>query len=135
MAADVVVKAAAVADFRPASRSASKLKKDAGLERIELARNPDILAELGAAATAAPDRCWSASPPRPTTSRPTGGRSSSASRPTCWSSTTSGARTTGFAVDSNAVVILGRDGARVEVPLTSKAAVADRILDEVVARL
>jgi phosphopantothenoylcysteine decarboxylase/phosphopantothenate--cysteine ligase len=48
--ADVVVKAAAVADFRPAEASALKIRKedlaeDAGFA-IELVRNPDILAEL-----------------------------------------------------------------------------------------
>ena len=46
--ADVVVKAAAVADFRPAESSASKLKKAEGPPRVELVPTPDILAELGA---------------------------------------------------------------------------------------
>jgi phosphopantothenoylcysteine decarboxylase/phosphopantothenate--cysteine ligase len=48
--ATVVVKAAAVADFRPATRASGKLRKedlpaDAGLT-LELVRNPDILAEV-----------------------------------------------------------------------------------------
>jgi len=48
--ADVVVKAAAVADFRPAEAPTRKIRKEdlaegAGLS-IELVRNPDILAEL-----------------------------------------------------------------------------------------
>ncbi len=48
--ADVVVKAAAVADFRPASVSERKIRKEdlaegAGIA-LELVRNPDILAEL-----------------------------------------------------------------------------------------
>jgi phosphopantothenoylcysteine decarboxylase / phosphopantothenate---cysteine ligase len=47
--ADVVVMAAAVADFRPAARSASKLKKgQADPPPVELVRNPDVLAELSA---------------------------------------------------------------------------------------
>lgn len=46
--ADVVVMAAAVADFRPAERHTSKIKKTAGdPEPIYLTKNPDILAELG----------------------------------------------------------------------------------------
>jgi phosphopantothenoylcysteine decarboxylase/phosphopantothenate--cysteine ligase len=48
--ADVVVMAAAVADFRPAAYTATKIKKsDDGVSApvIPLARNPDILAELG----------------------------------------------------------------------------------------
>ncbi|MET7326977.1 bifunctional phosphopantothenoylcysteine decarboxylase/phosphopantothenate--cysteine ligase CoaBC [Nonomuraea sp. NPDC005650] len=46
--ADVVVMAAAVADFRPAARHEAKIKKtDGEPEPIFLAKNPDILAELG----------------------------------------------------------------------------------------
>ena len=46
--ADVVVMAAAVADFRPATPSESKIKKVAGQgpAPIELVENPDVLAEL-----------------------------------------------------------------------------------------
>ncbi|WP_372594913.1 bifunctional phosphopantothenoylcysteine decarboxylase/phosphopantothenate--cysteine ligase CoaBC [Actinotalea sp.] len=48
--ADLVVMAAAVADFRPARRSAAKLKKDGGEpEPLRLELNPDVLAELTAA--------------------------------------------------------------------------------------
>ncbi|MFG1960977.1 bifunctional phosphopantothenoylcysteine decarboxylase/phosphopantothenate--cysteine ligase CoaBC [Nonomuraea sp. NPDC049028] len=47
-AADVVVMAAAVADFRPAARQDSKIKKTEGdPEPLYLVKNPDILAELG----------------------------------------------------------------------------------------
>ncbi len=46
--ADVIVMTAAVADFRPASRSAAKIKKigDEQPAPLELVRNPDVLAEL-----------------------------------------------------------------------------------------
>jgi phosphopantothenoylcysteine decarboxylase/phosphopantothenate--cysteine ligase len=46
--ADAVVMAAAVADFRPAARATSKIKKSAtsGPPVIELVENPDILTEL-----------------------------------------------------------------------------------------
>ena len=49
--ADVVVMAAAVADFRPASVAGTKLKKGGASEpsSIELLRNPDVLVELVAA--------------------------------------------------------------------------------------
>jgi len=46
--ADLIIKAAAVADFRPAVRGDQKVKKgSAETTTIELQRNPDILAELG----------------------------------------------------------------------------------------
>jgi phosphopantothenoylcysteine decarboxylase/phosphopantothenate--cysteine ligase len=45
--ADVIVMTAAVADFRPVVRAQSKIKKDGALPPpIELAENPDILADL-----------------------------------------------------------------------------------------
>lgn len=45
---DIVIKAAAVADYRPAVVAEQKVKKQAGEARIELERTRDILAELGA---------------------------------------------------------------------------------------
>ncbi len=48
---DIVVMAAAVADFRPVARAGGKIKKGAGVEdglTLELERTEDILAELGA---------------------------------------------------------------------------------------
>jgi phosphopantothenoylcysteine decarboxylase/phosphopantothenate--cysteine ligase len=47
--ADVVVMAAAVADFRPVHAAEGKLKKDQGIPQIVLEPTPDILAGLGAA--------------------------------------------------------------------------------------
>ncbi len=45
---DIVIKAAAVADYRPRSRSGQKIKKGEAELCIELEKNPDILAEIGA---------------------------------------------------------------------------------------
>lgn len=47
-AADAVVMAAAVADYRPAETADEKIKKTAGELVIRMVKNPDILAELGA---------------------------------------------------------------------------------------
>lgn len=49
---DVVIKAAAVADYRPAAPAASKIKKTDERMTIELVRNPDILAQIGDRKTA-----------------------------------------------------------------------------------
>jgi phosphopantothenoylcysteine decarboxylase/phosphopantothenate--cysteine ligase len=46
-AADVIVMAAAVADFRPKAPNASNMKKEAGVPDLMLEPTPDILAELG----------------------------------------------------------------------------------------
>ena len=47
--ADALVMAAAVADHRPAETSASKIKKSDERVTLELVKNPDLLAEVGAA--------------------------------------------------------------------------------------
>ncbi len=46
--ASVIIKAAAVADYRPRVAAGEKIKKDRGLSGIELVRNPDIIADIGA---------------------------------------------------------------------------------------
>jgi phosphopantothenoylcysteine decarboxylase/phosphopantothenate--cysteine ligase len=45
---DALVMAAAVADYRPAAPSATKMKRGEAAASIALARNPDLLAEIGA---------------------------------------------------------------------------------------
>ena len=45
--ADIVIKAAAVADYRPAKVSGEKIKKESGMNVIELERTKDILQYLG----------------------------------------------------------------------------------------
>jgi phosphopantothenoylcysteine decarboxylase / phosphopantothenate---cysteine ligase len=49
-AADLFIAAAAVADYRPASPEPQKIKKRADEMKLELVRNPDILAEVAAGA-------------------------------------------------------------------------------------
>ena len=46
-AADILVMAAAVADFAPKRASSRKIKRDGGDLRIDLVANPDIIAEVG----------------------------------------------------------------------------------------
>lgn len=45
--ATIIIKAAAVADYRPAVRQGLKIKKNDAPLSVELVKNPDILAELG----------------------------------------------------------------------------------------
>jgi phosphopantothenoylcysteine decarboxylase / phosphopantothenate---cysteine ligase len=132
---DVVVKAAAVADFRPAVTHDSKLKKDAGVPAIELTRNPDILAELGARREGGGRPLLVGFAAETDDVEANGRAKLERKHADLLVVNDVGGSDTGFAVDTNAVIILGRDGARVDVPLSSKAQVADHILDEVVDRL
>ncbi len=52
--ADVLVMAAAVADFRPTQAAQTKLKKDQGVPKLELEPTADVLSALAAAAPAGP---------------------------------------------------------------------------------
>lgn len=135
--ADVVVKAAAVADFRPATASASKIKKAAGPPTIELVANPDILATLGARR-----RDQGGGPAvlvgfaAETDDVERNGRAKLERKGADLLVVNDVSRTdAGFAVDTNEVVVLAADGARVELALASKSEVANRILDEIVKRL
>ena len=51
---DILIGAAAVADYRPAEAAAQKIKKEAGDLTLRLVRNPDILAEVAACRGQAP---------------------------------------------------------------------------------
>jgi phosphopantothenoylcysteine decarboxylase / phosphopantothenate---cysteine ligase len=132
---DVVLKAAAVADFRPLTAAISKLKKEAGPPSIELIANPDILAELGARRDGG-DRPLLVGFAAETDDLEANGRAKLERKGADLLVVNDvGAPDSGFEVDTNRVVVFARDGARVEVPLASKSVVADRILDEVVVRL
>lgn len=50
-AADALIMAAAVADYRPAETHATKLKRSAASLQLDLTPNPDLLAEIGHART------------------------------------------------------------------------------------
>lgn len=137
--ADAVVMAAAPADFRPVAVSDAKIKKasDGSSPTVELTQNPDILHEISA------DR-----------SRPgavivgfaaeTGDETGSVldlaraklARKGCdllvVNDVSGGAV---FGSPDNEAVLLGADGATVEVPRGSKTALAHVIWDEVAARL
>ena len=133
-AADVVIKAAAVADFRPGSPAVSKLKKERGVPTIELTPNPDILAELGLARTG--DRPVLVGFAAETDDVEAGGRAKLERKGADLLVVNDvSADDAGFEVDTNRVVILDRAGGRVEVPLADKRTVAERVLDRVVAWL
>ena len=93
--ADVVIMAAAVADFRPREPAAEKLKKSDRVPELELERNPDILSRLaGAGAARASGRLRGRDA---TTSSARRGASWRRRTPTSWSPTTSRAGTSGSA--------------------------------------
>jgi phosphopantothenoylcysteine decarboxylase/phosphopantothenate--cysteine ligase len=126
--ATVVIAAAAVSDYRPAGASASKIKKTDGPVALQLVRTPDILKGLGEAKGARLLVGFAAE-----TEDLVGNArkkldaknldlvvANDVTRPSA-----------GFGGETNAVVLLRRDGGRVDLPLASKREIAERILDEV----
>lgn len=136
--ADAVVMAAAPADFRPTTVSDAKIKKaeDGSAPPIELAQNPDILAEISRERTRAGAVIvgFAAETGDATGSVLELGRAKLA-RKGCdllvVNDVSGGAV---FGSVDNEAVILGADGATVEVPRGSKTALAHVIWDEVARR-
>jgi phosphopantothenoylcysteine decarboxylase/phosphopantothenate--cysteine ligase len=132
-AADVVVMAAAVADYRPSAPRTGKIKKAGrGKLVVELEPTPDIIAELGARRGPQVLVGFAAETGDPGTAARRKLTEKNLDLVVANDVTLPGA---GFDVDTNQVEIFTRDGRRIAVPLAPKALVAGRILDEVVAAL
>jgi len=130
---DVLVMAAAVADFRPTRSSATKLQRGDGL-RLDLEPTTDVLAEIGAAVR-------DATTPRPVLvgfaaeagsldRAPDKLRRKGVDLLVANDVAEAGS---GFGTDTNRVRILDADGTMEDLPMLSKRDVADEILDRVVA--
>jgi len=131
--ADVVVMAAAVADYRPAAPAAGKIKKS-GRERLVLELEPtaDILAEIGAAPGGRLLVGFAAETGDPAAAAQRKLREKNLDLVVANDVTLPGA---GFDAETNQVEMFSRDGRRIPVPLSPNSEVADRILDEGAALL
>jgi phosphopantothenoylcysteine decarboxylase/phosphopantothenate--cysteine ligase len=127
--ADIVVMAAAVADFRPIAAAGTKLKKAAGVPEVVLEPTTDILAALGARRRPGQTIVGFAAE--------TGDLRANAADKLARKgidlivANDVSAPGVGFEHDTNAVVILQAGGHAQETPLTDKRAIARAILDAV----
>lgn len=149
--AQIVVMAAAVADFRPRSTVGVKLKKDAGIPEVVLEATPDILAGLGrrrrpgqvlvgfAAETLPHPRSGGSVGPAPDGTDGHDGLIGlariklAAKHADLIVANDVAAPHTGFAHDTNAVVIVDARGATRVVELADKRLIAVAVIDAVVA--
>jgi phosphopantothenoylcysteine decarboxylase/phosphopantothenate--cysteine ligase len=142
--AAVIVMAAAVADFRPKSSVDYKLKKADGVPDVILEPTPDILAGLGAVRRAGQTLVGFAA--ETVMSGTAGPKASERDRLVEYAraklvskgadivvANDVAAPQTGFAHDTNAVVIVSADGTVVDVGLRSKLAVASAVADAIQA--
>ena len=128
-AAAALIMAAAPADFRAATAATSKIKKKSAPSSIELAPTPDILASTrGARAKNAVVVGFALETDEPLR----GGREKLKAKALDMVVVNDARETgAGFGVDTNRVTLLGPTGQEEALPLLSKDAVADEILDRV----
>jgi phosphopantothenoylcysteine decarboxylase/phosphopantothenate--cysteine ligase len=131
--AEVVVMAAAVADFRVKAPAPAKLSKSDGVPDLVLEPTTDILAELGRRRRPGQLLVGFAAETHDVHERAQA--KLGAKGVDLVVANDVAAPGTGFDHDTNAVTILGADGTSLRVGLTTKEAVAEAVLDEVVARL
>ena len=126
--ADIVVKAAAVADYRPKTVATEKIKKHEGGMSIELERTTDILATLGAEKPAGQFLCGFSMETENLLENAAGKlRRKHLDMIVANSLRTQGA---GFGVDTNVVTLLTENETE-ELPLLTKDETADRILTKI----
>ncbi|WP_344753373.1 bifunctional phosphopantothenoylcysteine decarboxylase/phosphopantothenate synthase [Gryllotalpicola koreensis] len=136
--ADVVIMAAAVADYRPAQVQQGKIKKEHTGDRltVEFVVNPDILAELSAARREGQLVIGFAAE---TESDPATllelGRSKIARKGCDFLVVNNVGWNHGFAADDNDVIVLNTSGDIVMEASGTKLSVADRILDATLSRV
>jgi phosphopantothenoylcysteine decarboxylase / phosphopantothenate---cysteine ligase len=132
--ADAIVMAAAVADFRPATRSAAKIKKTgAAPAPIELAENPDIVRDL-VANRHRPGQLIVAFAAE-TGDVLANGRAKLARKGCDLLVVNQVGNGLAFGTPDNEATVLGADGTEVKLPRAAKDEIADAIWDEIAARL
>ncbi|MGB9378955.1 MAG: bifunctional phosphopantothenoylcysteine decarboxylase/phosphopantothenate--cysteine ligase CoaBC [Mycobacteriales bacterium] len=136
-AADAVVMAAAVADFRPADVAATKIKKAGGLPApIELTATADVLVDL--VAHRAPGQVvvgFAAETGDDAAGVIEHGREKLARKGCDLLVVNEVGERLGFESADNSAVVLGQDGTSTEIPPGSKESLADAVWNLVVARL
>jgi len=130
--ADVVIMAAAVADFRPKVVADRKLSKEDGLPELVLEPTPDILTGLVARRPPGQVLVGFAAETNDVTER--GRRKMQRKGVDLLVINDVSAPGTGFDHDTNEVTIMRADGSHTEVPMTSKYAVANAVLDSVIVQ-
>ena len=127
---DVIIKAAAVLDWRPKETAEHKIKKGRGVQTLELVENPDILAELGCSRGNSP--CILVGFAAETQDLISNAQEKLKKKNLDLIVVNDVSREdAGFEADTNAVKILYRDGHLEELPLMPKEEVAEQLLDRI----
>jgi len=133
VAADIVIMAAAVADFRPAAPAEGKLKKEAGVPQVVLEPTHDFLVDLGTSKP--PGQVLVGFAAETDDVEANALRKLRSKRLDLIVANDVGAPGAGFEHDTNEVMILGAYGVEEKLPMMSKADVARAVVDAAVRRL
>jgi len=127
---DVIIKAAAVLDWRPKETAEHKIKKGGGVQTLELVETPDILAELGC--SRGNSGCVLVGFAAETQDLIANAQEKLKKKNLDLIVVNDVSREdAGFEADTNAVKIVYRDGHMEELPLMPKQEVADQLLDRI----
>ena len=126
--ADVIIKSAAVADYKPKSVSENKIKKSSNNIFVEMEKNPDILKQIGAKKGSKIIVGFCMETENLEQHALSKLKEKNLDLIVANDLTTEGA---GFGTDTNVVKIINKYGMVKDLPIMSKEEVADRIFDEI----
>ena len=131
--ADLVIMAAAVADFTPAETFGHKLKKTSGEMVVKLKPTEDILRSLGEVKPTGQVLVGFAAESENLIANATGKMQS---KNLDWIAANDiSSSESGFASDLNAVTMLSKDGRKIDIPKADKKTIAEKILQIIISTI
>ena len=129
--ADIIIKVAAVADYRPANPEREKIKKKEGTLTLTLEQNPDILKEIGRRKKGQTIVGFAA---ETQDLRENAGKKLKEKNLDIIVGNLVGKSDSGFGTDTNRVTLFFRDGTEESLPVLEKDSVAHVLLDRILKR-
>ncbi len=133
--ADIIIQVAAVADFRPDRQETLKIKKQSDEDGISLTlvQNPDILRSMGERKR--PDQFLVGFAAETHDLSANAVKKIKKKNLDMIAANQVGRKDTGFQADTNQMTVFFKDGSQADIPLMGKPAVAQMLLDIILARL
>ncbi|MDM8553045.1 bifunctional phosphopantothenoylcysteine decarboxylase/phosphopantothenate--cysteine ligase CoaBC, partial [Desulfobacterales bacterium HSG2] len=129
---DIIIKTAAVSDYRPKEQAEQKIKKGADEKTLDMQKNPDILKALGARKK---NQILVGFAAETESLEKHAGQKLAAKNLDMIAGNIVTRPDSGFGTDTNQVTLFHRDGTKEPLPVMEKDAVAHILLDRVVERL
>ncbi len=133
--AEIIIQVAAVADFRPDRQESLKIKKQSDQDgmTLTLVQNPDILRSMGERKR--PDQFLVGFAAETHDLSANAVKKIKKKNLDMIAANIVGGKDTGFQADTNEMTVFFKDGPQTDIPLMDKPAVAQKLLDIILARL